>query len=584
VDAGQLHRILTTVWASAQPVAMFLFVLYFTRSRKWAAVAGLAYTFFSPAYGLYRTVDWDRGLGYLPRRMQVLAKYGEGPHTAGLAMMPLALAACWRAATGRKYAHILLAAVLLAAVCLTNWVAALSTAACCLLLLVTGFTYSGETGFRMGRMLAAAGLGYLLAAFWLTPRFVKTTLFNWPRDATNYHVHTMGFVLFGGLIVSTVVVWLVLVRLPGTVYFRFVAACAWVFFYIVSWYYWTGYDPIPEARRYVPEMEFFLIAAWLELMRVLLKDGRRRARDAAMLLAGIALVPGAIELVQYVIVPWDKLQPIPREQTIEYRVSRFLADQKPQGRVFVTGGTRFRLNSWFLIPQVGGTFESGLLNRTPLFWIYHTRTGLGDRPELRGSDSVLMLRLAGAEYIAAHKANSKEHWKDLKDPDQFRGLLPVVWDEGEDVIYRVPFSGLAHLVRAEEMPLVQPVRWETRRAAPYVKAFDAPGRPHLECDWQGPNRMEIRGPVPEGLLVSAMITFDGNWDATQDGQPLPVGRDMMGYTLLKPRPSAATRIVLDYHAAPQHIAMTALSALVWLAALAAWWWERRRSGPLAENL
>jgi len=51
---------------------------------------------------------------------------------------------------------------------------------------------------------------------------------------------------------------------------------------------------------------------------------------------------------------------------VEYRLAEWIAQHPPEGRVFASGGLRFRLNSWFDIPQVGGGFETGLQNRFPV--------------------------------------------------------------------------------------------------------------------------------------------------------------------------------------------------------------------------
>src|SRR6185295_17866976 len=101
-------------------------------------------TLFSPSYGLFPAVETDRGTVQLPWRMQVLAKYGEGPHNFGLALLPLALWAVWRAAVKPGYPRIFGAAVLLAAIPLINWVSALALGISCLLLLLAG---AGEPGF-----------------------------------------------------------------------------------------------------------------------------------------------------------------------------------------------------------------------------------------------------------------------------------------------------------------------------------------------------------------------------------------------------------------------------------------------------
>ena len=73
------------------PSTVFFFLVYFTRQRWWALAAALSYTLFSPLYGMVATIDRDRGNIQLPWRLLVLVKYGEGPHNAGLALLPLAL-------------------------------------------------------------------------------------------------------------------------------------------------------------------------------------------------------------------------------------------------------------------------------------------------------------------------------------------------------------------------------------------------------------------------------------------------------------------------------------------------------------
>ena len=97
------YRVVAAVFGCLGPVGLFVFVLYFTRNRWWALAAALAYTFFSPLYYLVHTIDLDRGNAFLPWRLQVLVKYGEGPHNAGLTLIPLALVALWEAGISRGF-------------------------------------------------------------------------------------------------------------------------------------------------------------------------------------------------------------------------------------------------------------------------------------------------------------------------------------------------------------------------------------------------------------------------------------------------------------------------------------------------
>jgi hypothetical protein len=164
-EVDHVYRMIASGFACLGPATLFLFALYFIRNRWWALAAALVYSFFSPIYYLVHTIDIDRGVAYLPWRLQVLAKYGEGPHNAGLTPLPLAIAELWSAATRRGFRRLFLAAVLLAAITLTNWVAALALAICCVLMLVTLAGTGSATGFRFSRALAAATLAYGLACF-----------------------------------------------------------------------------------------------------------------------------------------------------------------------------------------------------------------------------------------------------------------------------------------------------------------------------------------------------------------------------------------------------------------------------------
>src|SRR5581483_12175152 len=85
-----IYRTIVSFNTCLGPVTLFLFAVYFTGSRKWSFVAALSYSLISPSYALFPAVEKDRGVAQLPWRVQVLAKYGEGPHNTGLMLLPLA--------------------------------------------------------------------------------------------------------------------------------------------------------------------------------------------------------------------------------------------------------------------------------------------------------------------------------------------------------------------------------------------------------------------------------------------------------------------------------------------------------------
>jgi hypothetical protein len=570
-----VYRLVAASLACMGPATLFLLSYYFSRSRKWALAAALLYTFSSVSYGIFQQISSDRGVTYLPWRMQVLTKYGEGPHNAGLMLLPLAMIACWRCAVKRDYSSTLLAAILLAAITLTNWIAAMALAWCVLMMLLAGIAGASGTGFLARRLLTAAGLAYLLACFWLTPRFIQTTLLNWPLDAFNYKVQTGQYLLLGGMGAVTVLVLLLFRRLRGGDYLCWLSLCLAGFAWVVCNHYWFRIDTIPESRRYALEMEFFLALIFAELLRLAFASSGRRREIGIAALAWICAwaSPQAFE---YVTRSWIMLRPMPRQESIEYQVAEFIHGQRPQGRVFVSGGTRFRLNSWFLIPQLGGTFESGLRIRLPVYLIYHLRTGLGRPSDARGPDAVRLLQFAGVEYVAIHGPASREHWRDIANPDMFEGLLERVYGNDSDAVYKLPFAGLAHLMLEKELPPREPVGYDGGLAEPYVRAIADASRPRLRTRWEGSSAIHIDGSFPPEMLVSLQVLYDGGWRAWQDGQPLEVGRDTVGYILLRPQSAGSGGIRLQYLGTREHRTFAAFSGLVWVVALAGLWLEQRR--------
>ncbi|MCC6586184.1 MAG: hypothetical protein IT168_05645 [Bryobacterales bacterium] len=571
-----IYRLVTVTLACLPPVTLFLMVLYFTRNRAWAFIAGFAYTFLSPAYLLYPDIFRDRGITYVPWRIQVLIKYGEGPHNAGLAMLPLAIVACWRAAITRRFSTLFMAAVMLAAITLTNWVAALGLAWCVVTLLVTGVGTGPSTGFLGRRVLLAAGLAYLLACFWLTPTFIRTTLFNWPVDAFQYKMQWGQWLMLGALAALTALGRLVFWRYPKQYFVCFLMLTFLGYFLVVSGHYWLRVETIPESRRYALEAEMFFFALFAEFGRQLSLQRPRWPRDVAVALLVLMLEHGLPQARSYVEKTWILLRPSPRERHPEFQVASYLAQRKP-ARVFVSGGTRFRLNSWFDVPQLGGTFESGLQNRVPLAFLEHVVWGKGSTAETRVRDVTWLLRAWGVEYFAVHTKDSAEHWRDIQQAGLLREQMEPVYENGPEQVYKLPFRSLAHLVLPEELPAVRPTGLlQVDLLEPLVKGFDDPRRPTAECKFVSNSSVSIRSAVPEKYWMDIAISYHPGWHAWQDGAELPVETNTLGHIVLKPKAAKMTEIRLEYRPPLEQVAFTAISLTAWAAALTALYRGRRR--------
>ena len=546
------YKIVTATLACLGPVAVFWLVAYFSRSNWWAMAAAVGFTLFSPVYGLITQMDKDRGVVTLPWRMHVFAKYGEGPHVSGVTLLMGAMLAAFATATGRKFWHVPVTAMLFAAVCLTNWVAALALAITCLLMMLAAFRLQW-------RLIGALVLAYGLACFWLTPTFIRTVAFNWPVDAFNYKLQAAQNWLLAGWVAGTLALRLLQWALRWPFYISFTTLGLYGFGYPVLIYYSWNIDTIPESRRYALEFSVFLLLTLVEFIRWGVTSSNRVRQVCAASVTLILLFAGAPAATKYLTQGYEKWRPIPRETTDEHRIAKWIADRRTDGRILVTGSLRFRVNKWFDLHQVGGTFESGLRNRVPVNFAYQIRTGIGSRPDEEAQEAILQMKAVGAEYVVVHGPGSKEHYRDYTNPMKFEGVLEKVFADDNDWVYRVPFRSLAHLVKPEEQPEYAHRRW----LKPYVAAIDDVARPTLRFRWLSPRQIEVEGPVPAGHDVVLAVTQEAGWQATQDGAAIPMDSNTMNFIVAKARPSAHSVFRFEYKGTPEQRGMAVLSVSVW---------------------
>ena len=276
--------------------------------------------------------------------------------------------------------------------------------------------------------------------------------------------------------------------------------------------------------------------------------------------ACLLAVSGTPQAMKYLRDGYDSWKLRPKEYTVEYRLADWLRKRAPSGRVYVSGGLRFRLNSWFDVTQTNGTFDSGLLTRTPLELDYRFRSLNGIRKGMEQKDSLLMLQAMGVEYVVAHGEKSEEYYRDVKQQDRLEALFPVVYDAGPDRVFQVPFRGLAFFRRHNEAP----ASWQPAYLESYLPhALESGGG--LLLDWEGTGRMRIRGGMlPEDSGISVMMTHDPGWRATHKGIAIPVERDPMGFLYLRPPAGGEPDIVLEYGMSWEKRLTLAVSAAAWV--------------------
>ena len=77
----------------------------------------------------------------------------------------------------------------------------------------------------------------------------------------------------------------------------------------------------------------------------------------------------------------------------------------------------------------------------------------------------------------------------------------------------------------------------------------------------------MEGPIQEGRLASVQMNHDPGWRAEQDGRPIQVERDLLGYLVLRANASPMAHIHLKYRGRPEQYIMAALIAIVWIGSL-----------------
>jgi hypothetical protein len=307
----------------------------------------------------------------------------------------------------------------------------------------------------------------------------------------------------------------------------------------------------------------FLILALAEWFRMALRSPNSTVRFCAILPGSVMLLMGAGQAWGFLTQGWAKWKPVPKEETIEYRAAEWLSRQSFSGRVLASGGLRYRLNSWFDVPQVGGAWESGVADREPMGLAFWVRRSPGIQPGHRLEEAVDQMKALAVQYVVIHGPASREYYRDTLNPDEFAGLA-AAWHEQDDTIYAIPHASLAHVVFPQELPKY----FLGSAMAALGAAIDDPARPRLGVGWQDQNTLCITGAIPPGALVYVHVSYHPGWRAIQDGRPVAIQRDPLGFMVVKTGAATRSNIELHFGGTAEQRVMAAISALAWIGALA----------------
>ncbi len=483
------------------------------RSRRSAWLAALAALVLSPALLIFPDMRSDSVL-HMPQRLNVVVKWGEVPHMSALAVLCFALAAAWLGVGRARPAMLATAGVLASLTAANNFYGATALAILFPLLLWALWVERRDAAIWW-RGAAVAALAFGLAAFWLTPSYLRVTLENlrFVAEPGNWWSRAVLSGALGGFAWLT---WRAKQAWPV-----FIAGALLVFSLIVIGKPLFGFRVFGEPHRLVPELDLLLILAAVECLR------RRwwplRAAGATVLAASLVVA------FPYLRRPWGVFVPDPNpERRIEYRLTEWLHHNLPGARVFATGSLRFWYSVWRDLAEVGGGSDQGMLN--PMMSMAQWQITMGSQADR----DLYWLQALGADAIVVHGKRSQEMYHHIARPGKFRGL-PLLFDSGQDdFVYRVPrrFPGLARVVERSRAASLQTIGWHDNnrdQLRAYVDALEHGPDSPADTEWLSPREMRIRADLRDGESVAVLVSYDPAWRACSDGRRLEIRPDAVRF-------------------------------------------------------
>jgi hypothetical protein len=504
---------------------------WFWAAWKWgvqpscALAGGLLYSLVSPTSLLFPVFSTDLPVRGDSRRMMDVVYYGDIAHTVAMALVPLALVALERALrTGRPRAY--LAAVALCGMTVLSNAFGLSTLVLGSIALLASLE---PRDFRRagGRLALAGAATYLCVCPLVTPRLLALTSRNSQMVGGDFRFSVLTplgcAILLGGLAATRAA------ARRASFAVRFLLGFTWLFGGVPLLYYTLHITTLPQVLRYHVEIDMGICLLAAMTAGRLPPLPRRALAAAALVLA----IPLAIHVRRF-----DRglLKPIDILQTTEYRTSRWIDRNLPGARTMVSGDVEFWFNVFSDNPQLSAghePFAPNFMQRVAVYTIY-TGTNAGARD---AAYSIFWLKAFGAAAIHVPGPGSTEHYHPFAHPRKFEGVLPKLWQEGDDAIYEVPLRSrsLAHVIPASAVVSRQPVHGlDTAPAEAYVRALDDPALPEASLQWLSTDRARIAAELAAGQDISVQICYDPGWEARLGGREQKLRADGLGMIVIEP--------------------------------------------------
>jgi hypothetical protein len=555
--ARAYHGVIGVAYALGPP-ALYWMARRLGASRGAAFLSALFYSLFSPSVLLMPEIAKDLGGYWYGRRLQVLTVYGEGPHITAMTLIPVVILALQNALVKRDSRAFALAALSIALVFLTNipGTMALAVAVFCWL--------CAQPRDRVAAWKIAAGasmLAYCLACFGVPP----SSVFRVGANVGDMHRGFSNSLRYGPLplllvfgLIAAAGFLLARTRLPLVL--RFAVLFAGLTGAMAATAKSDTFELLPQVGRLHLEFE---IGACLLLGSAAWALYSLLPRWTTPIVIAVCAGPLVMQYGNYRWRAKLDTQRAELEKRSEYTSARWLDANMKGGRVYVTGSTSFWLNAFSTTPQLIGCCDQGqsmaVLNAVP----YKVNSAVGSVYTEAG---IHWLRALGVQAFVVNGPASTDEYKDVREPERFDGLIPLLHRENGDSIYSVLPRGtsLAHVVRAAELvPVRVPPRFEYPDIQRYALATTDAARAPAAFEWVSGSRARVHAKLQAGEVISVQNAWFPGWKATVGGRPIPVSADGMGFIVLQPGCQGECEVDLVWSGRGDRL----ISAMISLAAL-----------------
>jgi hypothetical protein len=551
------YHIVTAALYCLGPVTLYALCHRAFGRRDTALYTAIFYSLFSPAALVSSVIRADLGGLWLARRYQTLVHYGEGPHIAVLTLLPLVILSLdhvsfpTRPNTSERRMWAVILIVSLAAVVLTNWPGSIGVSFAVAAYVVSCIGMPKYGAFLL-RILGCSMIAFLIACPFVPLSVITAVPLNAQRSDGTYFSYKNAW-------------WIVAIALAfcGLHYlFNKFRVSRWPRFFIyfslltavvVLGLYWANLRLLPQPHRWQLEMEMAFIGAGIcvasgILTRLASVLDRRTNKHLSFVIPAMLTVICGIQFLTYYDYGRIQALPIDIHTTVEYQMSKWFDWNMAGQRVFAPGSVSVWMNMFTDVPQMVGCCDQSVPTFEHRVAFYTIYTG-DDVTDPNARNSLLWLKAYGIHAIGVSGTHGREFFKPFTRPDKFAGVVPEVWRNGEDVIYRIPSrsTSLAQVIPEAAVVSRSPYNGvDTAPLVPYVDAIENSQLPLARITWRNSHQAQIAAELLSGQVISLQNSYAPGWHAVANGKTARVSQDGIGLTIIKPECIGNCVIELSY--------------------------------------